>query len=197
MNREAVGDNLMVTCEREVNGRNAKFLYATPYLTKALAFSFDYYGTEIICNGNIGDTPDEMAIICDRDHTMNIPRPIKVYAFSSEGFENIGQGSRQYVSEKPVAFKDTKVVFETNDVNEIMKRGLQVFSTTKTIDELWAEKFLDNFHDEPTQERMLFNLVAKKGFIWENRNRNLNPTPELVSAFKTFEASGHKPPKLG
>jgi hypothetical protein len=196
MNREAVGDNLMATCEREVNGRTDKFLFATPYMTKALAFSFDYYGTEIICNGNVGDTPHEFAIICDRDETLAKPRPIRVYSFSPDGFENVGEGSRQYVSSRPVYFKDTKIVFETNDVNEIMKRGLQVFSTPKTIDQLLAENFHEQFSRAATLEESLYDLT-RQGYVWENRARNLNPTPELAQAFGSLQQSKPSGPKPG
>jgi hypothetical protein len=188
MTREAQGDCLMATCEREVNGRTDKFLYATPYFTKALAFSFDYYGDEIICNGDIDGTRDEMAIICNRDHTMTRQRPISVYAFSSEGFESVGHSSRQLVSTRPVPFKRTGIVFQTSDVRDIMKRGLQIFSTNRTIDDLMAENFHDQFIKAATQTEVLFDLVTAQGFAWENYEHDLNPTLKLIDDFQSIRA---------
>jgi hypothetical protein len=109
--RTPEGEALLPTCEREVNGLTAKFLFAATHLSKALAFSFSYHGPnpEIIMNGGIGDSPDEFAIVCGGQEVLNRPRHIRVYGFPDEGFEHI-EGARQAVSEQPVYFKDTKLI---------------------------------------------------------------------------------------
>lgn len=85
--KEPEGDQLLPTCEREVNGRTDKFLFAATHLSKALAFAFSYHDGEIICNGGIDETDEEFALVCGGKATLDKERHIRVYGFSSKGFE--------------------------------------------------------------------------------------------------------------
>lgn len=194
MNREPEGDALMPTCEREVNGRTERFLFATPYLSKSLAFAFDYHdGKEIICNGGIDGTDHEFAIICDRDHTLSVPRTITVFAFPDTGFEDI-PSARQCVSTKPVPFTEAKPVLEFDNIDGLMHHGLQIFSTSKTLDQLLDEDFFSQKKSNVSNEAWLCNLVCREGFVWENLDRNINPTPKLLDQYNlTTAAQGAKP----
>lgn len=186
--REPEGKTLNPTCVREVNGQEESFLFAASYFTKALAFAFSYHSDkgEIICNGGIDGSPDEFAIICNRDETLNAPRHIRVFSFSSRDFEQAwGPESRQYVSTQPLAFAETQCVFEAGNIEDLMRQGLQIFSTDKTLEKLMAQ----NFHETaglPAQSNneWLRNLVRDEGFIWENRDRGINPTPQLMKLFE-------------
>lgn len=192
MNREPVGDALMPTCEREANGRTERFLFATPYMSKALAFAFDYHeGKEIICNGGIDGTDDEFAIICDRNRTLNAPRVIRLYAFDDPGFEDIPK-ARQCVYDHPVPLIETRLVLESDNVEDLMLRGLQIFSTPQTLDALCEQNFLEKMHDCPDNESWLVDLVAKEGFVWENLNRDVSPTAKILERLDrqcVFQAS--------
>ena len=197
--RQPEGNALKATCEREVNGHTGTFLFAATHLTKALAFSFSYHDSEIMCNGGIGKTTDEFAIICNRSQTLNAPRHIRVFAFSAEGFEHVGRpehDSRQMVSPKDMPFDKTRLVFETQDVQDIMKQGLQIFSTDKTVDELFAENFFDTDRPHMTQEQWLHSLVQRPDFTWENKAQGINPNKLLLSEFSRLDAVTAKPAKL-
>lgn len=185
MNKDPEGDAIQPTCEREVNGRTGKFLFATPYISKAMAFSFDYHDKgEIICNGGIEGTRDEFAILCNRDVTLNAPRHIQLFSFSGEGFERIHpESSRQYVSERPVLFNQADCLFISHDVEDTMRYGLQIFSTTKTREQLLEENFFDQMNDVRSTEERLLNLVQNEGFVWENQARDIHPTPKLLNVF--------------
>jgi len=169
-----------------VNGRTDKFLFATSYISKAMAFCFDYHDKgEIICNGGIEGTRDEFAIICDRDNTLSRDRHIQLFAFSGEGFESLSEGARQSVSTKRIPFAQAECLFISNDVEDTMRYGLQIFSTDKTLDQLWDEEFLENRScaGEFTQAGWLHHLVRNEGFRWENQERNLNPNQRLLETF--------------
>lgn len=188
MNREPQGDALQPTCEREVNGRVDKFLFASPYISKTMAFSFDYHDKgEIIMNGGIEGTRDEFAIICDRDNTLSRPRHIQLFAFSGEGFEPLSEGARQSVSTKPVPFKEADCLFVSQDVEDTMRYGLQIFSTDKTLDQLFEDGFIDKFHEgDASLADRLYHLVRSEGFHWENQDRGINPNPELLARFEAL-----------
>lgn len=196
MYKEPEGDVLGATCEREVNGRTEKFLFATPYLSKALAFSFSYHSNdgEIIANGSLDGVPEEFAVICDRDKTLNKERSIRVLSFSSEGFEQAWDvNSRQYVSAKPVPFDQTKTVFTATTLPEIMREGLQIFSTDKTLDELLEDDIFAKGKAKSNVEWLHF-LKTREGFIWENDAQGVGKSAHLQEAFdKLSAASGRRP----
>jgi hypothetical protein len=140
VNHPMTGDSLQPRCLREVNGRKDTFLFAATRLSKALAFAFDYHSElpespGIICNGAIDGTPDEFAIICNRNKTLNELSHIKVYAFPADGFEYVDPGteSRQSVSTQAMPLSKAKMLLETSNVEDLMRHGLQIFSTDKTL----------------------------------------------------------------
>ncbi|MFT3815207.1 MAG: hypothetical protein QM740_17800 [Acidovorax sp.] len=180
------GDALRASCLRSENGREDRFLYATPYLSKALAFAFSYHNnSDICCNGPIYGTPGEFAIICNREKTMAAPRPAKIYGFSSHGFESLQAGARQYVSTADVPFNKTKVVFETDNVQEIMRNGLQIFSVACTPEEFYAPGGLDEqYASSRSNIEMLHALLQSKEAIWENKEQNIGVSDTLVNRFK-------------
>ena len=194
--KEPEGDALKVTCDREVNGRTDRFLFAATHLTKALAFSFSYHTDEIICNGGINDTTEEYAVICNRSKTLSAPRHVRVLAFSGEGFELVGraeQDTRQMVSTKDMPFKNTSLVFQTDNVQDIMKQGLQIFSTEKTVDELFAEDFFGEKRENMSQKEWLHSLTKRSDFTWENNVQEINPSTVLLESFKKYNQRGNTP----
>lgn len=194
--KESEGDALNPTCLRDVNGRKENFLFAASYFTKALAFAFSYHSEkgEIICNAGVDGSPDEFAIICNRLETLNTPRHIRVCSFSSSHFEKAwASSSRQYVLNQPVSFKEAQLVFETQNIDDLMRRGLQIFSTNKTREELIAENFLENRGSSASSNNeWLRKLGHDEGFIWENHERNINPNSLLTKLFIEHPASYQK-----
>lgn len=191
------GDALRASCLRHENGRENRFLFATPYLSKALAFAFSYHNNSDICmNGPIYGTPEEFAVICNRSVTMSANRPARVYAFSSRGFEPLEPGSRQYVTTTPVPFAETRTAFETGDVHDIMRNGLQIFSVAGTPEEYGSPGGLDERYGSYHLEEMLFRLVADGHAIWENQARMIGVSQALANRFSKIEAPRQGAPQL-
>ena len=191
--REPEGEALKATCEREVNGHTGTFLFAATHLTKALAFAFSYHDDEIMCNGGLSGSTDEFVVVCNRSKTLNAPRHTRVLAFSAEGFEHVGRiehDSRQMVSPKDMPFENTTLVFEAKGIEELMKQGLQIFSTDKTTDELFAENFFDSDRPTMTQSQWLHSLTQRPDFTWENKARGINPNAQLLNKFAELDAAG-------
>lgn len=190
------GDELQTSCNREVNGKQADYLFASPYLSKALAFGFDYHNEEILMNGSLAEHNVEYAIICDRDQTMSSARQITVYCFSDEGFSALA-GARQSVSESAVPFSKTKVVLTGQSAEDLLKAGLQVLSFSEKMEDI-----LDEMLNEKTGVfnqldfmKQIGGLVKSGRLHWENKERNLCPnkhfgtvlgvwSPAPVSQFK-------------
>ena len=104
---------------------------------------------------------------------------IRGYA-KKEGFEQI-PGARQSVSTEPVEFRDTEIVLETTNLNDLMKNGLQIFLIDETADELTAQLFFDRYNG--IKGGLLYNLLKEGRFRWINEERNVNPSMQLKSEF--------------
>jgi 8-oxo-dGTP pyrophosphatase MutT (NUDIX family) len=191
------GEALEPTCRRNENGREDCYLFATPYLSKALAFSFSYHNGKDICmNGPLEGTPEEFAIICNRSETMAAPRPARVYAFSSEGFEPI-PGARQYVSTNSVSFNRTILSFETNHVHDVMMNGVQVFSVEETPEQFFRSGGLnDRYSSGVSNEEMLYRLMRDGHAQWENWKQNVGASPKLLDRFRQMERCYVDEPRL-
>lgn len=182
--KNPIGNELKPTCVREVNGLTDTFLFAATHLSKAMAFSFSYHDGEIICNGGINETEDEFALVCGGQEALDKDRNIKIYGFSSEGFEEIS-GARQCVSTEPVAFKDTELVLETSDIKDLMRNGLQVFSIDEKIDELDVGKFMDHYNG--LRGGLLYNLLKEGRARWINDENGINPNEKLKLEFANLD----------
>jgi hypothetical protein len=191
INRLPEGDFIRPDRVREVNGRREKFLFATPYISKALAFAFSYRDEEIICNGGLEDSADEYAIVCDSARTLERMRYARVYAFSAQGFEKaeqceafIGTGdSRQFVSTAAVPFSQASLVLEIHNIDDLMRHGLQIFSSPKTEKQLSGEGFMDLDIFSGSDKEWLRQKWRQTPLAWENLLRNINPNPSLRQFF--------------
>jgi 8-oxo-dGTP pyrophosphatase MutT (NUDIX family) len=195
MYKPAVGDAIQPLSLRTEFGRENHYVYATPFLSKALVYAFNYHnGKEIIMNTAIDGTPEEIAIIINRDETMAAPRPVKVYAFSDNGFDPI-PGARQSVSTRAVALDKTRVVFETNDVRDVMLNGVQIFSLQESMEQLQAEGFFDKYLVGKSTEEALYQLLKEGRIHWENLGEGAGgPNPVLVDTFKKLDARDRESP---
>jgi len=182
------GEALQPTCLRNENGREGYYLFATPYLSKAMAFSFSYHNGKDICmNGPLEGTPEEFAIICNRVETMAATRPALVYAFSSEDFEPI-RGARQYISTKSIPFNQTILAFQTNNVRDVMLKGVQIFSVEETPEEFFKPGGLnDRYGSGRSNEEMLYSLVRDGHGRWENRQQDVGASQKLIGSFEKME----------
>jgi len=136
-----------------------------------------------MCNGGIDGTDEEFALVCGGQATLDKDRHIRIYSFSSEGFEQI-PGARQSVSTVPVEFKDTEIVLETTNIKDLMRNGLQIFLIDETVDELDAQLFLDRYNS--MKGGLLYNLVKEGRIRWINEEMNVNPSAQLKSEFSSL-----------
>ncbi len=180
------GDALVPTCRREVNGREDVFLFATSHLSKASAFAFSYHDAEVIVNGPIQGTEEEFIVICGGEKTLHKDRHIKIYEFSSAGFEEI-KGTRQWVSTEPVPFDKTKTALETTDYKDLMAQGLQIFLMEEGAEELVAENF-EKRYEHQSNESMLSDLLIKNRARWINREENIAVSNVLAARIDGLNA---------
>ena len=177
------GDGLQPTCDRDVNGKQADYLFASPYLSKALAFGFDYHNEEILMNGSLGEHDVEYAIICNRDQTMSSARQITVYCFSDEGFSAL-EGARQSVSEEVVPLSKTKTVLTGQSAEDLLKAGLQVLSFSEKMEDILDEMLNEKtgVFNQPDFMKQIGGLIKSGRLRWENKARNLCPNKHFGAA---------------
>lgn len=183
------------------SGQGEKLLFATHYMTKALAFAFSYHSSlEGVCNGGIEGTPDEYIIVCNRDDTMRAPRPARVYAFSSYNFEPFGDArkSQQWVSRAPVKFSDARLCFEGTAPRHLMQQGLQIFSYAGSAAALCGidDKggLLQAYWDKARSNVDVLARMTGDGLLrWENRARGLYRNAALDEAVPKASKKGVHP----
>jgi 8-oxo-dGTP pyrophosphatase MutT (NUDIX family) len=196
MYKPAEGDALQPLSLRTEFGRENHYIYATPYLSKALVFAFNYHnGKEIIMNTALDGTPDEIAIVINRDETMAAPRPVKIYAFSDKGFDPIPD-ARQSVSTRAVPLEKTSLAFETNNVRDVMLNGVQIFSLKESMQQLEEEGFYDKYFARKSTVEALHQLLKEGRVCWENLGEGAGgPNPVLSDAFEKLDARDRESPK--
>lgn len=183
--KEPQGEAILASCFRNVNGKEANYVFAATHLTKALAFAFSYHDQEIVMNGNIDNSPDEFALLCGGQKTIDKKRHIKVMAFPDDGFEEI-PGARQAVSENPVPFSRARVVMETSTIDDLMKQGLQIFVLPHDIDHYLDPdgKFSSGeqyFLTAKNSAEALKNIMSDLGARWINWEKGIEPHSEILS----------------
>lgn len=202
------GHALKPGLERDVNGKKGKFLFATPYLAKTLMFAFDWHAGEAILGGAVEGSPDQYIIICEKEKTLAKKIYLRVYSFNGEGFEKTLYGSayipracegkirdtREFFTEKEVPLSRMTVAYEITDIETLMRKGLQIFSTSETKKELIEEGFVGEKYHALSAHAWLAELQASEGFIWENAHRGINPNKILEQDFTQVHQSG-KPVK--
>ena len=205
--KDPQGDALLPLSERAVNGRTDKFLYATHSFSKAMAYAFSYHNRQDIGgNGQIDGTPDEFAIVCTRDKTMNEPRNLRIYSFSSKNFEPVDgcpSIARQWVSTQPQPFREATLSYQTDDVHELMRRGLQIISVAMGPDEFYASGLADKYWNTPgPAENMLAAMIRDGVGKWENKERthpngksSLRPNVKIQAALDALNASTPRGPR--
>ncbi len=200
--KDPQGDALLPLSDREENGKRAFYLYATHAFSKAMAYAFSYHTGEIRCNGSIQGTPDEFAIVC-RD-MLDDPRHVRIYSFSSKGFDPVDgcpSRARQWVSTDAKPFSETEMCYETTDIHELMRRGLQIISVDMTAEELDSQQpsLMQKYFDvSDSNVGMLAAMIHDGVGRWENRERthpngysSLRPNEKIQAALDAL--TGRKP----
>lgn len=160
-------------------------LDAASCLSKAAALVFSHCASEhIVCNGAIDGTPDEFVLISNAPEALTIGM-VRGYSFPGGGFDQVADESgRQYISRQPVAFEDARVLFETDNVETLMKCGLQIFTTEKSMDDLRRDGFMEALRNRHCcVGNFLMNIVRTGDFVWENADRGIRVTPLLQRQF--------------
>ena len=193
MYKEPEGEAILASCFRDVNGEEKSYVFAATHLTKSLAFAFSYHANEVLFNSGIGDTPNELVVLCGGQKTLDRERSIKVFAFPDDGFTEISRG-RQAVSENAVPFSQTRIVMETTDINDLMKEGLQIFLLPEDV-----SHYLDENGNATTDHRSAKNwgeamaaMMRDNGARWINQERNINICPQLTAEMGTTNPSSSR-----
>lgn len=170
----------------------APLVFASEHITKTLAYAFDFHKREIAQCEPIDGTGEELAIVYNRDVAMTRKYEATVYGFSSQGFVSLAEGSRQFVSKDSVPFSKVEDTIKINTADDLMRRGLQIFSYKESFSDLhggrtFLENRDDNFINKTMRERGLsstnefLSAMIKEGkIVWENQARGINPNPVLA-----------------
>ncbi|MBI1216265.1 MAG: hypothetical protein GC185_10680 [Alphaproteobacteria bacterium] len=201
------GDALLPVNERDINGKKAKYLFATPYVAKSLMFAFDWRKEEAIVGGPVRGSADQFIIVCERERTMKKDIDLYLYSFNGggHGFEKTTSGqaylkgksdknydTREFATEKAVPASALGEPRRIRSLDEVMQGGLQIFSTARSRQELLAEGFLDQKYMDMPPAQWLFKLLGD-GFVWENDARGVNPNPLLKKSFEKLSARVQHP----
>ncbi len=161
-------------------------VFASAYITKALAFGLRGDLQERLLNGSIEGSNNEMVLACDRANLMARTRNITVYAMADRNFIPLENADRQSVSTKPVPFNETKVALRAKNADDLMREGLQILAFNENMQEIRNSGFMDKTMKE-LQSRgheaiyaVMGEMVRKGKLIWENHERNINPDPVLA-----------------
>lgn len=197
------GNALLPLSDRVENGKRSLYLYATHSFSKAMAYAFSYHSGEICANGLIQGTPDEFAIVCRR--MLDDKRLTRIFNFSSRGFAPVGgcpSVAQQWVSEKPQPFAQAALCYQTGDIHELMRRGLQIISVDMTAPEFTQAGLAAKYLGMPgANENMLAALIRDGIGRWENRERthpnghsSLRPNRKIQAALDALNAAGPREP---
>lgn len=182
--------------EREINGVTAKWLYASPYISKTLIFAFDWQN-EAIIGGSVAGTDQQFITVCERSRTMQKPVSLKVYSFAGKGhgFQKTLAGeayirskyekldTREFVTQQPIPLSALTLAHEVNSIEDAMRLGLQIFSTERAKQELLDEDFLgESYYKTPLME--WYAGLPERGFVWENGAQNVNAHPVIQELLK-------------
>ncbi len=180
--REPKGDSILASCFRDVAGEPKPYLFAATHLSKALAFAFSYHDNEVLMNSGIEGTDDEIVVLCGGQETLDKPRHIRVYSFSSEGFSEIPK-ARQAVSEFPMPFAKTQLMLETRDINDLMREGLQIVVLPLKVEDYMLDddqnKASQIFGSSLSPHDFLARMMRELDARWINEERGINPCKTL------------------
>lgn len=152
-------------------------LFATPYLSKALAFGMTKGGS--LFNASVPEHDVEILVTCNRDETMSKARDITVYAFPDQGFMDLEAEKRQSVSKHAVPFAAAKVVLHAKNASDLMRAGLQIFSFAESFEDIPSP--MDMMKKNNWSDVQYVAAMIKSGkLLWENQARGLNPHPGLA-----------------
>lgn len=182
MRNTTQGNQLELGHEREINGVVGRYLFATPYLSKVMMFAFDWHAGEAILGGAVEGTDDQYIVICERSKTLQKPISLFIYELPSDNFKKCLSGSpyvgkpadtREYYSHMSVPLSQTRIAFHISSIDELMRHGLQIFSTEKSMQELKQQGFM-NLTSRTTSEMSIIQYYHDFQMTWENRERKVN-----------------------
>ena len=158
-------------------------VFASPYITKALAFGLQGSLGEKIMNCGIEGSDNELVIACDRDAMLSRARDITVYKIAAKNFVDLPYADRQCVSTQAVPFKDTQVALRARNAQDLMRAGLQIISFTDA-----AKENVDypSIQEAITRrgDKDIYSFVAAclrdGSMVWENQAAHINPDPHLA-----------------
>ncbi len=193
--REPQGDAILASCFRDVNGTEAAYLFAATHLTKSLAFAFSYHDNEVLMNSGIDQTDNELVILCGGQATLDKARHVRVFSFSDAGFEILDR-ARQAVSPHPMPFSMTEKIMDTQDINDLMEKGLQIFVLPEPVDHYMTgdgENVVSRDYYQPadTPGAAMAGIMRDLDARWINKERGIGVCHTLAAQMG-FEIVGAK-----
>ncbi|MEJ0061769.1 MAG: hypothetical protein WDO70_00825 [Alphaproteobacteria bacterium] len=162
---------------------NPPLVFASPYITKAMAFGLQGSLGETICNGSIEDSDNELVLACERGKLMARQRDITIYAMADRDFVTLERADRQAVAARPIPFSEARVAFKASSAEDLMRGGLQILAFDESFKELGGYGFVKKTMETRGHKdfyHFLADMVREGKVKWENAERGLNPDPVLA-----------------
>lgn len=197
--REPEGEAILASCFRTVNGQSDHYLFAATHLTKSLAFAFSYHDNEVLMNAGIDGTENELVVLCGGQKTLDKARHIRVFEFADEGFEELPY-ARQAVSVKDMPFSMTTKIMDTQDIDDLMRSGLQIFLLPEDVSHYMIGEdnnvvSRDYFRPAETHGEAMAGIMKDLGARWVNHERGVGSCPTLWAQMQTDKGEAARPEK--
>jgi len=175
----SISDTIRKSLEIPLEGK-IPLIFASPYIGKAMAFGLQGKLNEKFFNDTLTETNEEVVLTCDRKNMLERSRTITMFAIQNKNFVSIDQ--HQLVSNKPIAFRDTKVVFHATNTYDLMGKGLQILSFRETADELYNSKIIQKINNCTSANRyhLMGQLIKNGNLFFENKEFGINPSAILI-----------------
>lgn len=175
-------------------------VFASPYITKAMAFGLQGNLGEKIMNGSIEGSVNEFVIACDRKNMLARTRDITIYEISGKDFIPLEHADRQCVSSKAVPFAEAHIALQARNTQDLMRGGLQILSFEGTFAETGGYQAIDKAMQDRNHAdiyQYIGEMVRSGELVWENRNANINPDPILAAKAGLGPAAAPAPKTKG
>lgn len=165
----------------QANDRDPQpYIYATDMACETLPYATPN-GTRIF-NVTIPERNMTITLIPDREKFLEQGvMQGTLYELPIDGFSKSPHHETQYISPKPIAFKDMKKVAEINNIEDAMAQGLHILFTDEPLTEKnYAEMFEPIMNDPEFPDNLRY-YVDQGIFTYENECRGIGADPYLSS----------------
>jgi hypothetical protein len=184
--------------EQTKNGITGKWLFSTHREDQAYLYACPFpKGGSFLTT--LGDHTDILYLFrADRINEITYGNfNGKVYSFPADGFQQVIDSPREWVSPSSVMLEGSDVAVETvTNLDQVLEKGVQIFCLSENVpsDSLDA-KSPNNIFENGRSYQKLYELLTQPQppIIWLNEIRGVGRDPKLVSFLLEASATASPP----